>query len=510
MVRREAPTQERSIPDQREPLPPESALSAKLLDPVGSVRAKDTLFSDLVDGAWNETQQHSREVYDLMMRDPSVSGPFNLLLSMLKSLDFEFRAQMPSATDKQKEMAEFMNAQIQRLGLPGHYSSGWDKFLDGFVGNGLKYGFGLAEISTKLANWNGRPYVQLEEVRVLPQRSLDDSNFFEVRSTSTARDLDLLHYNCFRFNNDGRVVSYVQNRNQQNEIEWAGNETKRILHYTHRGGDGNPFGQSILWEAYWPWSDKYVAERLEQWKLENADSFMTMSYDSDTPLPEVHKQVVEQISQAGSGIPILVAPRAEWGSVSVISEAYTNHIQTRKRELRTEISQGILVPESLFKETETSDVDSRNLIQVFFKFRLPAIIREVCNMLTWQLGKRLIDANYQNVEPTDYPVCRAKVRLDNDLRVMAPLLQQLISYIDSDRLGEFVEEMLPGMQREWIPDEHDDSVAIKRPLDEHAPEGVVGFNEPPPKQPGENRERTDGQTENPSGTTDTVAGGDEL
>jgi hypothetical protein len=519
MADRQRPTQQRSAPEEDEPAPNQSVLTSTIANPHANISSRDSLFQHLSGGSWSGTHQHGRTVYDLMMRDTSVSGPFNLILSLLTSLDFEFRAQKADPSSREKEMVDFLNAQLVRLNLNGTYRDGWTKVINGFIGQGLQYGFSLAEISTKIANWRGRPYVQLDELRTLPQRSLDNSSMFELGATIEANNgnstgFSTFNYDCFVFNDDAEVVGYVQNRKSDDESQWTGRETNRILHYTHGVGDGNPFGKSILWHAYYPWSDKYVAERLEQWKIENADSFLWMSYDADKPLPEVHNQVVEQISDSGDGIPFLSAPNSEWGTVSILSETYSEHVLERKDELRREISNGILVPRSLFSETGEGDVDTRNLIQVFLKFRFPAIVKEICEIITWQLGKRLIDANYTNVEPQQYPVCRTQIKLDNDLRVMNSLLQQLIPYLDADRLGEFAEDMLPGMQREWFPEDHEDSVHVQRPVGEHEEEphghdtGTdVGDSDatPPPGEPGETRQRTDGQQENVGQVTDTAA-----
>jgi hypothetical protein len=316
-------------------------------------------------------------------------------------------------------------------------------------------------------------------------------------------------YQCFQFNDEGDIQAYVQNAESDNEVRWAGHNKKRILHFTHQGGDGNPLGQSLLWHAYYPFADLYVAERLQQWKLEHADSFLTVSYDADVPLPEMHNQLIDQIKETGEGIPVLTAPRTDFDTASVMSEEYTDSIQQRKEELRDGIASAILAPESLWTDTDNGDIDSRNLIKVFFKFRLPAILQEIAELMTWQLGKRLIDANYHNLNPEDYPVCRFQIHLDNDLRVQEGIIRQLIPYRDSDRLGEAMEEMLVGFRREWVPDDHDDSVHVDRPSGDHEEDPHShddGDNDnPPAKQPGETRERTDGQTESVGQVTDTEA-----
>lgn len=505
MAQRQAPTEERTAPPDQDDVPAVAATKVDYLNPSEQIRVDDPLFAHVTEGQWRDTQQHSRVVYDLMMRDPAVSGTFNLILAAILSVEVDFRSQVASPTDTQQEMADFLNTQLKRLNLKGSYRDGWSKFVHGVIRNAFQYGFGLAELGTEIENWKGKPMVQLDEVRTLPQASLDEGSMFgnkQIRPDAMGK----LDYTCFQFTDSGKVRAYVQNAGQKDPKEWETPRDKvRMLHMVHRGGDGNPFGQSMLWDAYWPWADKYSIERIEQWHLEHAQSIITHSYDSDVPLPEMHKEFVEQLSQTTDGVPAVSGPRAEFGTLSTIDENYSEHVSKKQAQLNKAISKAMLVPETLITETEEGDVDSRNLVQVFFKYRFPALLAEVGELLTWQLGKRLIDANYSNVEVDDYPVARFKVKLDNDLRIQIPLLTQLLPYMDSDRLGEAMEGLLNGVQREWFPEEHEDSVAVQRPLDKFEPEGVDAFTDPPQKEQGETRNRTDGQTENVGQQVDTEA-----
>lgn len=490
-------------------MPADSQVKATFLDPKEELLANDPLFAHVTDGQWRDTQQHSRVVYDLMMRDTAVSGTFNLVLSALLSVEVDFRSQVSSPSDTQKEMVEFLNDQLDRIGHKGTYRDGWSKFIQGIVRNAFQYGFGLAEIGTSIENWQGKPMVQLDEVRTLPQPSLDEGSLLgnsEIRPDNMGK----IDYTCFQFDDSGEVTGYMQNAGSDSNITWEDSDTVRILHLTHRGGDSNPYGQSMLWEAYWPWADKYSVERIEQWHLEHAQSIVTHSYDADVPLPEMHKEFVEQLSKANEGVPAVSGPRAEFGTLSTIDENYTEHVEQKIQRQNKDISKALLVPESLITETEEGDVDSRNMIQVFFKYRFPALLQEVRELLTRQLGKRLIDANYSNVEDEDYPVARFNVMLDNDLRIQVPLIQQVMPYLDSDRMGEALETLMDGFQREWIPEDHEDSTAANRPLDiddgnDEQAEGGADGGDPPPKQEGETRERTDGQTENVGQEVDTEA-----
>lgn len=505
MVQRRSRTSARTVPPEQEDVPAESGTMVSFLNPREHIRVNDPLFAHVTDGQWRDTQQHSRVVYDLMMRDTAVSGTFNLILNAILSVEVDYRSQNSSPDDRQQEMADFLNTQLKRLNIAGSYRHGWSKLVHGLIRNYLQYGFGLGEMGTTVENWQGKPMVQLTEVNTLPQPSLDEGSSLGTRDIRQDA-MGLIDYTCFQFDKKGRVIGYIQNRGQEDPNVWTDPEDKvRILHMVHRGGDGNPFGQSMLWEAYWPWADKYSISRIEQWHLEHAQSIITYSYDADTPKPEVHQEFVEQLSKTTEGVPALSGNRAEYGTISTIDENYSNHVSEKQARLNKSISKAVLVPETLVTETEEGDVDSRNLIQVFFKYRFPAILAEIGELLTWQLGKRLIDANYRNVEPDDYPVARFKVKLDNDLRIQIPLITQLLPYMDSDRLGEAMEGLLNGMQREWIPEDHEDSVAVQRPTDKFEPEGVDEFTDPPEKQEGETRQRDDGQTENVGQQVDTEA-----
>lgn len=507
MAQRTSPTEERTVPPDQDDVPAESNVQVSYLDPSERLRLKDPLFAHVTEGQWRDTQQHSRVIYDLMMRDTAVSGAFNLLISAMLSVEVDYRSQNSSPSDTQQEMADFLNTQLKRINLNGTYRDGWSKFVTGFIQNAFQYGFGLAEIGTEIENWDGKPMVQLTEVRTLPQPTLDEGSLFGNKDVRPD-NMGVIDYTCFTFNDDGEVDGYVQNAGSEDTRVWENQQDKvRILHMTHRGGDGNPFGQGVLWEAYWPWADKYSVERIEQWHLENAQSIITHSYDSDRPLPEVHKEFVKQLSQTSDGVPAISSPRAEFDTISTVDENYTDHVDAKIDRQNKAISKAVLVPETLFTETPEGDVDSRNLVQLFFKYRFPALLQEIREVLTWQLGKRLIDANYSNVEADDYPVARFKVKLDNDLRIQIPLLQQVFPYIDSDRFGEALEGLLNGFQREWVPDDHEDSVAADRPLDIHPPQDVqIGEDgNPPPKEEGETRDRTDGTTGNVGQEVDTEA-----
>jgi hypothetical protein len=194
----------------------------------------------------------------------------------------------------------------------------------------------------------------------------------------------------------------------------------------------------------------------------NSTPILTVSYDDDATNPKVHAEI-ENIIKDHDLFRLLVLRKATFGSVSASNAEYMNHMKEVKAELRTYIAQSMLVPTSIFKESPEKQQNVREVIQAFIKYRLPALFSEIIELMTWQFGRRLIDANYSNVSIDEYPTFSFNYHIDNDLRVAMPLLLQTIPYMDASRLGESLEKLIPGFRKEWIPEKHTDSVDVERP-----------------------------------------------
>lgn len=491
MVQRVAPnTNGAPQPEDRDDITKHQVTLYSFLDPETRVSPFNDPVAELLrTNQWRDRQQHGRLTYEEMIKHPAVRTPFEFLIAFITTIEHRFAAPQDDPSPKQKEMAEFLNAQLSRLT--------WSKVIDGFFGQGLEFGFSLAELETRVAPWKGRPFVQVNSLTPLPQASLDNAPITQDEFNTVYLDVDR-RYTCFSFDDRGRVTAYHQYRGssfeKRRQINWETRQDKlRILHYTHNGGDGNPFGESLLWPAFIPWSDLYIVERQEQVFLEHALPWITASYEGDSAKPALHEQIKILIDRQDPAKRALIGNNIAWGKVTASDPDYADHLKQKKKEQRDYITRTMLMPASLYDPSaEGDDLDTRNILQVFFRFTLPAILAEIAEVMEEQFGKRLIDSNYANVESRDYPVFRFRIHLTSELRASLSLVQQLIPYVDTERLGEMAEAMIPGYLREWIAPLHDRSVSRDRPIEVPRPKGLPDTNPsvPPPKEEGETREDT--------------------
>lgn len=489
MPQRKAPAVAPTPSAPREPVAPVEAQRTSLFDPELRQQLMRDPVAQAITGAWRRRDQHGRVAYEQMVAHGAVAGPFRVLLAILKTVRVDFVAPQAEPTHTQREMAEFLNAQLQRLP--------WTKIVDGWFGQGYQFGFSLAEMSTRVEPWRKRPFVQVAELSPLPQASLDDGFSFHGSFAGATVSAFRPTYTCFDFDERGRPKAYYQYRLHADDgsaIAWRGADALHILHFKSGGGDGNPFGESLLHPAFDHWADLYLLERLEQLFLENATPYLTASYEGDDPKPALHQAISTHVSEQDPTRRVLVGNNITFGKVTASDPDFSAHLEAKKTELRNYITQCMMMPNSVYRETGQKDLDTRNLVQVFLKFTLPSFLDEIAEAMTHQFGKRLIDANYSNVEAEDYPRFRWRFVTPNDLRLVQGLLNLILPHIHTDKLGEVIADYLPGFEREYIAREHKDSVGVQRPAPQKQ-EGTSGDGSPPPKEEGEDRERTDGQTE---------------
>lgn len=505
MAKRESPM-EIAPPADRESLRPSSFRTVNIFDPSLNEALHNDPIAQAISGSYRKTDRHGRIAYDQMRRHAAAGNPFDTLMSILASIQVSYVAPQQEPTDIQREMADFLNSQLARLD--------WPQFVDGVFGQGFQYGFSLTELSTVVESWKKRPFVQIREVSPLPQASLDDSHpLSSLSSTSIAESSFRPTYTCFKFGERNRVVGYHQyysaarSGGEPGGVSWTSPEDRlRILHFKHGGGDGNPFGCSLFFTAFDHWADLYLIEKMEQLILENAAPYLTATYTGDETKPDLHDAIEVKVSEQDPTQRLLVGNNLTFGKVTTSDPDYVAHVERKKRELRDYISLSLLIPPSVYRETGQKDLDTRNLTQVFLKFVVPSYMNEIANFMTKQFGKRLIDSNYSNLEASDYPVMRWRFITPNDLRLVTSLLQTILPHLDSEKLGEVFSEYLPGFEPEYVARDPKKSVGVVRQsaITEATAE-VKGDGTPPPKEQGEDRERIDGETENPSGTMETSA-----
>lgn len=464
-------------------------------------------------GKWRDRQQHGRLAYEEMMKHPAVEGPFNLLLSFLKATDFEFAPPARDPTPDQIKYAKFLNAQLKRLTAASPHST-VPSIIEGLLGQALEFGFSLAEFSTVLAPFKdsqsakAESLVQVAQFRVFPQASLD-SGWMPREERNLVVSIQDPRYRCFDMDDFGNITAYYQYRtvahaNDPYTVKWSSpRERNRIIHVIHGGGDGNPFGRSLLYSAFYAWSDLYLLERIEQVFIEGSSTpWITASYKGDAPSPAVHQEIKDSIEESDPVRRVLIGLNTTFGTVSATNPDFVKHIGERKRELRAYIAQALLSPQGLSGTSfsQSDDLDTRNMLQIMLKVTVPSLLRLFADAMTWQFGRRLLDANWPDLEPDDYPVLKFHVQSSNDLRSVAPVITTVLPHIDSDRLGESLETLVPGFRKEWIGDPGN-SVAEQRqnPADALASGGSAPPTTPPPKQPGSSRERIDGETANAGG-----------
>lgn len=489
-------------------LDPQGA-KARVIDPtMGRLSSfvDDPIFT-AIHGKWRDRQARSRLAYEAMYKHPVPHTAFKFLLAVLKCYQPKFKPSVRDPSDKQKEISDFAQVQLASLGVSGDARQGYNKLIDGFIGQGLEFGFSLSEMVTEIRRWRKKAMVQIKKVRVLPQASLDAGfipreEFGDVMLNSVDP-----RYRCFKMDIDGEILAYYQfykttmTNDPMTQVSWEGNERKRILHFTHLGGDDNPFGESIFFGAYLPWTELFTREQLEAVFLDKALPLTVISYDAETTQPAFHKQVEELWQNYDPLNRILTARKVTPHLLTPTSDAFAKHITENKKELREQVTEAILVPKPTYGlASGTSNGDQRELIQVFFRFIVPSYLMEVAEVLQNQFARRLIDSNYNSLEPEDYPTVKFSFILDNDLRVAQQLITQILPLVDSARLGEVMSTILPWWESDWIPEDHNSSVQMQRGL---TTTPGSGDGTPPTKQPGSDRQRMDGQTGNIGGETQT-------
>lgn len=478
-------------------LPPEAGPQLFTYDPalrrLTSATQDDPIFT-AIQGAWRDRQQHGRLAYEAMAKHPEVSSAFNAWLDFITAHPPTARPKAPRPTAKQKEIADFANHILDRID--------WPLFVDGCVGQGLQFGFSLTEITTEVARWRGRDYITLANLWHMPQASLDSGyvpreEYGELSLRSDPR------YRCFVTDERGRIERVYQffkgTNSSTSQVEWAGPDLERILHYRHKGGDGNPFGESIFYSAFYAWSDLYFLERIERTFLDMGLPILLISYKTvdGIPRPATHaeiKDILEKQEISGTRR-VLVLPDASGTSVAPSNPNFTEHISKVKEELRLAIRKAMGLPQPLIAENFLKEADSRNIVQVFFKYTLKARLAEVGRHLDLLLA-RFVRANYSGLDLEDYPKTTWSIVTENEQRVFQEVFKTMMERLDSAKLGEVIHRVWGFIEADDFPLAHEDSVNVQRPLRDTNDEPNSAL--PPTKQPGAQRRRTDGQTEGPA------------
>lgn len=451
-----------------------------------------------IQGLWRDRQAQGRQAYEAMLKHPEVESSFNAWLDFIASNAPHAKPQARSATPKQQELAAFANHLLARIP--------WTEFVNGPLACGFQFGFSLSELTAEVVRWQDRDYVSFASISVLPQASLDNGYVMreELGQLSLGRDP---RYKCFKLDDRGGVEKvyqfYWMDNGGTNTVTWEGGDLERILHFVHRKGDGNPYGKSILYAAFYAWSDLYVLEKIESVFLDMALPVLIISYKAvdGVPRPALHTEIVNLLSQQEmSGTRrVLVLPDASGQSIAPSNENFTAHIGAKKAELRKYIRKAIGLPESLVAETNETDADARNVVQVFLKHTLKARLAEVSALLEDMLG-RFIRANYRDLDDSDYPVIQWSIVTENEVRVAQALLAVIYQDLDVEKAPQVISRVFPFVEEDDFartPDRRTSVVWPKKTADQP---GINGVSNPPPqKEPGSQRERLDGQTDNPSG-----------
>lgn len=456
---------------------------------------------------WRDSQQIGRTALDTMLKHAAVAGPYRSLIEFCKAYQPHFKPSGQDPTPLQRQLADFANEQIRRLGSSGDGRQGWEKFIDGPIAQAFLYGFSLAEMETVRAPWGGQSRIQINRIIPLPQASLD-SGFVPMeefgQGISSFTDP---RYACFEMDSAGRITAIHQflHNGSHGKISWVGGEMRRILHFVHAGGEGNPYGQSILYTAYYHWSNLYVAESIERVFMDTALPYLWASYKTQDgrPSPEAHADLLKILTEQDPALRFLIGPDMTFGSVAPSNPAATEHFRIVKDEERRYIANCIFgVP--VMSGSASNELDARNVIQVFFKYFMRALQREVETFITWQFAKPLIDANWSGLNESDYPQLVFQNTLDNDLRTSMPLLQQLLPMLDSNRLGEFAQAMIPGFDSNWVAAEQVQTVSAFYGLSADPSAGNTSNGTPPTKQPGTTEQPQTGTKTGLSGRVDTA------
>lgn len=449
-------------------LSPKSEPKVSIFDPAYfrlSSQIDDPTYQALSLFKWSDRQQHGRLAYDTMYKHPAVAAAFDTIISFLKSYRPLFKPSVSDPTEKQRLLADFANEQLRRLGSSGDPRQGYEKVIEWF-GQGLKYGFSIAEMGTEHSPWRGQRRIQIRRIVPLPQATLDHGyNPLEEFGQTMASNPDV-RYRCFDLDASGRIREVIQfhHAGSTEQVTWSGGELLRLLIYTHGGGEGNPYGQSLFYTAFYPWAALYTIEQMEEAFMDASLPYLTASYKTPDgrPSPALHDQMLEVLKKQDPVLRLLIGPDMTFGSAAASNPSFTTHATAKKAELRRYILNAIFgIP--VISGEASNELDARNSISVFFKSILPGLLREVATLLTWQFARRLIDANWSGLNTEDYPTLEFTNTLDNDLRVATPILQQVLPMVASDRLGEMLERTIQGFDRNWIPDSHSSSVSVQRP-----------------------------------------------
>ena len=483
---------EPSRPEVRKALASEP--KGRAFDPRLSSGITDPVYRTLHDFKWSDRQQHGRLAYDTMYKHGAVSAPFDTRTAFLKAYRPIFKPSSSSPTERQKQIARFCNEQLRRLGSSGDPRQGYEKLIEWFA-QGMKYGFSIAEMHTAPAPFEGQSRIQIQRVVPLPQASLDHGFVPHEEFGQGMTAITDVRYRCLGIDDAGNITKAVQfwsNGNERDEIAWSGPELLSLLIYTHGGGEGNPYGQSDLYTCFAHWASIYTLEQMEEAFLDAALPYLTLSYKTPDgrPSPELHTQFLEVISKQDPTVRALAAPDATFGSAAASNPSFTEHATKKKEELRRYIFDCIFGMASMGSASRT-ELDTRNATDTFFRYILPALQKEISTVLTWQFARRLVDANWSNLSSEDYPQLVFQNTLGNDLRISMPLLQQVLPFVDSKRLGEFLENMVPNFDGNWIPDSHSESVMEDRAPSDPA---VAGKSTPPLHQEGTPESRSDGSS----------------
>lgn len=448
-----------------------------------------------LENQYRDRQQYGRIAYETAYKHEVVGSAFKSRLALITSKKPTFRPRDREPTPTQQDMADFYNNLVESLQ--------WSKFIEGFIGQGWEFGFDLAEIVTKFGTWKNNDAILLDYLAILPQASLDHGFIPRGEYNELFREQDN-RYRCFEFDSKGRIEAYKQfayTNNKEHIIKWAGRDMQRILHFTHRGGDGNPYGESALYHTMPPWLNMYAVERMEDAFLDTSQPWLFGTYKTANgeTRAKVHEGAKEALSKAhvDAARRFLMWADGDLKSVAPSNENFTDHIFKKKAELEARIWQSLLIPKSAVAETSTSDGDNRNLIQVYFKHVIKSDLDEVGGILS-DLCLRIARMNFTNIKPEDIPVCTWSLVTENEMRVAQSILVALLPHLDSETLPEFVHSLFDFVDPKFIAEDHDDSVAVKRPSQEAMLKEQEMANEPPPKEPGEERVRMDGQTDSPS------------
>lgn len=479
------------------PLPESASTRVKPFDPRESaLQDVSSLIADPIYhrlGLWRDHQSHGRVTYDVMLSHPEVSSAFHTRLAFLSANKPTFRPRAANPTPKQQEIADFSNHILSRLR--------WPKFIDGPIGQAFQYGFSLSEITTKVAKWRNRNMVVLDEVIQLPQATLDHGFIPREEFGDLALDADP-RYRCFSLDDHGRITAIHQfGVEAQNRVTWAGNDMRRILHFKVGGGDGNPFGRSILNSAFYPWSELYATEQIEGVHRDTSLPYLFGTYKTPNnegiARPAVHEGILNALRKQSPAASerFLSWADGDLKSVAPANPDFTAASELAKKRSTRQLWKAMLVPQSLISESEDNSSDVRDLVAVYFKHLLKSDLAEVSLALE-DFVNRLVESNYGSLDSEDYSEATWSVVTENELRVAQALMAQAIPYVDADKLGELLHRVAPAIfEADMIPAKHSDSVEAKRPRTSADPPGQ---SQPPPKQRGENKVRTDGQTENPS------------